>query len=148
MAAITVEKSGISTEVRSPLWMKFSILFLILICSRQSSAADWKLVPTIGLNETYTDNVRLLGSGKEEHAYITQVSPGITVTATGQRLKLQANYVMQNSYYSGVTNETKTNHLLRANANAALLQNLFFLDGNASITQQNLTPFGQVADND
>lgn len=148
MAAITVEKSGISIEVRSPLWMKFSILFLILICSRQSSAADWKLVPTIGLNETYTDNVRLLGSGKEERAYITQVSPGITVTATGQRLKLQANYVMQNSYYSGVTNETKTNHLLRANANAALLQNLFFLDGNASITQQNLTPFGQVADND
>lgn len=147
MAATTVENPGVLIELRSP-WFRSAVAALLLASSGQSIAADWKLVPTIGLNETYTDNVRLSADGKQESAYITQVSPGLTINATGQRLKLQANYVMQNSYYSGDTNETKTNHLLRSNANVAFVQNLFFLDANANITQQNLTPFGQVTDND
>ncbi len=127
----------------------FSALFLAVAGFETASvqAADWKLVPTINLTETHTDNVRLLADDRAESANITQISPGITIIGNGQRLKLQANYVMQNSYYSGVTSETKINHLLHANANIAFIQNLLFLDSNASITQQNMTPFGQVTDN-
>ncbi len=53
---------------------------------------------------------------------------------------------MQNSYYSGDTNETRTNHLLHANTNLAFVENLLFVEGKASIAQHNLTPFGQVAE--
>lgn len=145
MVAITVESPGTLTDMRPfSFWFTLFISFFGVGYLSNADAADWKLVPSIGLTETYTDNVRLLGAGKEESAYVTQLSPGVAVTANGQRLKLQANYVMQNSYFSGLTNETKTNHLLHANANVFLVQDLFFLDGNASITQQNLTPFGQV----
>lgn len=150
MVNTTVDRYLVISE-RRPAYCRIlsSLLFFAFVCcvNLNAAAADWKLIPTISLTETHTDNVRLLADGKEESANITQVSPGITITSTGQRLKLQANYVMQNSYYSGVTNETKTNHLLRANANIAFVKDLLFLDGNASMTQQNLTPFGQVTDN-
>lgn len=147
----------------------FLVAFLILVAGANAGAADlkstegvfasesklganadtafWKLVPTIDLSETYSDNVRLFSAGKEESATITQISPGLTITANGQRLKLNLNYVMQNSYYSGVTNESKTNHLLHANTNLAFVQNLLFVDGIASRVQRNLTPFGQVTEN-
>lgn len=126
---------------------KSSVISVLFFTAGSAAAADWKLVPTIGVTETYTDNVRLAKEGTEQSAFVTQFSPSLTVMATGQRLKLQANYVLQNSYYSGSTSETKTNHLLSANAQAALIQDLFFLDGNANISQQNLSPFGQVSEN-
>ena len=149
--ANTTAKSRVATsDVQAVQFQIFCAIFFIVFMFGGwpvAQAADWKFVPTIGLTETYTDNVRLLTDGKNESANITQISPGINITANGQRLKFQANYVLQNSYYSGVTSESKTNHLLHSNAFLAFVENLFFVDGNANITQQNLTPFGQVSDN-
>lgn len=149
MAATTVEKPEVLKSIGTIFFLIVStIAFFLLVFSPHAHAAYWKLTPTIAMAETYTDNVKLKGPGAEQHATITQLSPGLTIAATGQRLKMQLNYVLQNSYYSGLNNEQTTNHLLRANAKAALAKDLFFLDGSASVTQQNLSPFGQVADND
>jgi uncharacterized protein (PEP-CTERM system associated) len=150
MANITVDSHAILFKFRtfhSGVFFTISLLILISLNSFNANAADWKFVPTVNLTETHTDNVRLLPGDKAESAYITQVSPGIAITANGQRLKVKADYVMENSYYSGITSETRTNHLLHANTNFTFLENLLFWDGKASITQQYLTPFGQVSDN-
>lgn len=148
MAATTVEKPEV-LKSGSVIFFRIAstISFFAFVFSPLAHAADWKLTPTVELTETYTDNVRLKGQGAEQQASITQLSPGLTLAATGPRLKFQFNYVMQNTYYSGVNNEKATNHLLHANGSAALVQDLFFLDVNADVTQQNLTPFGQVTDN-
>lgn len=148
MAATTVEEPEVSKELSVISFLIAATCFLFaLVFSPGARAAEWKLTPTIELTETYTDNVRLKGKGAEQQASITQLSPGVTIAATGQRLKLQFNYILQNSYYSGLNNEKTTNHLLHANAYATLAQDLFFLDANANVTQQNLNPFGQVAEN-
>ena len=150
MVNTTANSSVVTSDVRVAHFQICFAIFLVIFvvgCLSNAQAAEWKFVPTIGLTETHTDNVRLVIDGKNEGANITQISPGFTISANGQRLKLQANYVLQSSYYSGVTSETKNNHLLRANANIAFVERLFFIDGNANITQQNLTPFGQVTDN-
>lgn len=147
MVATTAENLGVFKYVRIVWYGVVFVSSLFLFAAETAMAAEWKLIPSLDLTETYSDNVRLAINGAEQSAYITQVSPGFAVTASGQRLKLQANYIMQNSYYSGVNNETTINHLLHANANAVLIQDIFFLDGNASITQQNMSPFGQVAEN-
>lgn len=150
MANTTVKSRVVTSDLRATHFQKFfAIFFVILVFGGLSNvrAAEWKFIPTVGLAETHTDNVRLMVDGKNESANITQISPGLAVTANGQRIKLKADYVLQNSYYSGVTSETKTNHFLRANATISFVKNLFFIDGNANITQQNLTPFGQVSDN-
>ena len=147
MVATTAENLGVFKYVRIVTGSVVLITSFFVLTAANAIAADWKLVPSINLTETYSDNVKLAVNGAEQSAYITQISPSFSVTASGQRLKLQANYVMQNSYYSGINNEAKTNHLLQANANASLIQDLFFLEGNANITQQNLSPFGQVVEN-
>ncbi|MFZ6748719.1 TIGR03016 family PEP-CTERM system-associated outer membrane protein [Undibacterium sp. Ren11W] len=142
MDATTAKNFSVFRNVRC------SAVFIIsIITAANALAADWKFVPTLDFTETFSDNYKLTKTGTEENAFITQIIPGILINATGHRLKFQTTYHLQNTHYSGSNNDSKTDHLLSANANAVLSDDLFFLDANANITQQNLSPFGQVTNN-
>lgn len=145
MDATTAKNLGVFRSNKNANLSAFTMM--LFFAGGNVLAADWKFVPTIDFTETYSDNVKLTKKGMEESAYISQLIPGFLISATGPRLKFQTKYQLQNSYYSGSNSDTKTNHLLYANANAVLKEDLFFLDANANITQQNLSPFGQVTDN-
>lgn len=120
---------------------------MLLVCSH-AGAAEWKITPSLALLETYTDNVKLAPPGLEKSDFITQINPGISLTGTSSHLKLNASYQMQNLIYAEESSQNTLNHLLNANANAELVDDLFFLDGRAAISQQNISLLGpQAADN-
>lgn len=119
-----------------------------ILLSPHSNAAEWKIVPSINLRETYTDNVNLSPQGTKKTDFITEISPGISVTGSGPGLKVQAAYVMQNVLYANNSSNNATHHQLNADMNAELVNNLFFLDGNASISRQNISAFGAQSNRD
>ena len=119
----------------------------ILIFPAYSVAADWKIAPRLTLLETYTDNVTLAPRGNEIGDFITQINPGVTLTGTGARLKVNANYTMQNLFYANQSNRNTTMHQLSSGANATLIKNLFFLDSTANISQQNISLLGPLTTN-
>ncbi|GAO34852.1 hypothetical protein SCT_0232 [Sulfuricella sp. T08] len=124
-----------------------SIATAMLLVYSHTGAAEWKATPSLNLKETYTDNVRLAPPGHEKSEFITQINPGISLTGTGPHLKLNASYGMQNLVYAEESSQNTMNHMLNANANAELVDNLFFLDGRAAISQQNISLLGpQAAD--
>lgn len=109
------------------------------------SAAQWLIVPTLSVAETYTDNVRLAPAGSERSDFVTQVTPGVSVSATGPRLRLSAAYSPQFLYRAN--EETKdVFHQLNATGNAELVQQLLFVDATASVFQANASLFGPQAD--
>ena len=110
-------------------------------------AADWKITPTLNVRETYSDNAGFSSSGGDNGDFITEINPGISVSGTGARLKLNASYTMQNIFYANGTNDNRISNQLNASANAELLKEHFFLDGSASVSQQNISPFGAQATN-
>ena len=118
---------------------------IILTCPVYSVAADWKIVPRLNLIETYTDNVTLAVRGSEKSDFITQINPGISLIGTGARLKVNANYTMQNLFYANGSDSNRTVHQLRAGENAELIKNFLFLDSNANISQQNISLLGPLA---
>lgn len=125
-----------------------SIATAMLLVYSHAGAAEWKITPSLDLKETYTDNVKLAAPGLEKSEFITQINPGISLTGTSSHLKLNANYVMQNLVYAEESSQNTMNHMLNANANAELIDNLLFLDGRAAISQQNISLLGpQAADN-
>jgi len=68
-------------------------------------AAKWEIVPTLSVGETYTDNVSLTPDAVRQGAWVTQVSPGIAIAATGARLRFNAAYAPEVIYYArGQTN--------------------------------------------
>ncbi len=120
----------------------------LLILPPCAAAAEWKIAPTLDLKESYTDNVKLAMDGAEKSDFVTQISPGISVTGTGPGLKFNMHYVMQNLAYAREKDKNTTAHQLDGHTHAELLKNLFFLDGAASIKQQNISAFGpQAVDN-
>lgn len=127
------------------VWVSASAALLV---SPYSNAASWKIEPSLNLSESYTDNVNLASSGAKKDDFITQVNPGISIVGTGSHLKAKLNYTMQNLARSRGGNSIDTNHQLNADAKAELVDHLFFLDGKAAISQQNISSFGaQPVDN-
>lgn len=120
----------------------------LLLLSFSTHAADWKITPSLDLKETYTDNVKLASSGNEETDFITQINPGIAVSGTGSHLKLNGRYTMQNLFYLNDSRPSTIRHQLNADGNIELLDDFFFVDAKASISQQNISAFGpQSTDN-
>jgi len=153
-AAYLILITDITTIIKHQFVARLSISIMCLIAtvmllhSQHVVAAVWSTTPSLNLKETYSDNVALAPPGSERSDWITEINPGITSTGTGSHLNVHLTYIMQNLFYAKDSSQSKTNHLLGAGANAELVDEFLFLDGNASISQQNVSLFGpQAADN-
>jgi uncharacterized protein (PEP-CTERM system associated) len=119
-----------------------------LMSSPYAAAADWRFTPTLDLRETYSDNVRLSPRSSRESDFITDIAPGILATHENRGLKFRAKYALHGLHYADHSDGNTIYHELDAFANAELIDNLFFVDGTASVNQQNTSVLGpQPIDN-
>jgi uncharacterized protein (PEP-CTERM system associated) len=147
VTAIMTEVSKNNVFHKFPYKIVQTVTTILLMCPAYSTAADWKIVPRLTLIETYTDNVTLAERGHEKSDFITQINPGISLSGTGARLKVNVNYTMQNLFYANESNRNRTVHQLNAKENAELIKNFFFLDSSANISQQNISLLGPLTTN-
>lgn len=72
----------------------------------------------------------------------------MSMSGLGPRFTLRMDYTMNNLFYAENSNLTRTRHQLNALGTAELIEDLFFVDGRAAMTQQNLSLTGpQSLDN-
>ena len=122
-------------------------IFFILFYQTNLWAGNWQIDPSLTIKETYSDNIRLASSGNEKGAFVTEVTPGISVVGNTARNKVNLNYRLQNLFNSGGNEEHDLNHQLQFDSNSELLRNSLFLDLSGSISQQNATNFRSANDN-
>jgi uncharacterized protein (PEP-CTERM system associated) len=109
------------------------------------SQRSWEIVPTLLVEETYTDNVRLGPSGSERGDWVTRLKPGVSVNGTGARLRFNVTYVADVvSRAQEGTNDIF--HYLNARGDAELVRQLLFVDARASVSQQNVSLLGPQAE--
>jgi uncharacterized protein (PEP-CTERM system associated) len=147
----------ILTTIKPPSWQGGHKLSSILapafalaavMIPRYASAAEWRVTPSLAVRETYTDNVRLTSSEKARSDFITDISPGISVTGTSPRLKLRASYAPHYIKYLNDPQGSTLAQRFEGSTNAELVEQLFYFDGTASVGQQNISPLGpQPVDN-
>jgi uncharacterized protein (PEP-CTERM system associated) len=109
-----------------------------------AAQAAWQFSPTLGVRETYTDNVNLQTRELAESRWITELSPGFNLTNVTPRFSLRMDYQLSLYAYSG-TRPANTQHnqnRLAADTKARLLEELLFLDATASVSQQASSAFG------
>ena len=107
-----------------------------------ASAGDWKFQAYGSARATLTDNANLAPSGQEKGDAIISVTPGISAIRQGARLKVNVNYAPTGIVYVEGTNSNRFFNTLSALANLEAVENFFFIDARASISQQFLSPFG------
>lgn len=115
----------------------------LVLLSESSHAAQWVIVPSIGLRETYSDNIALAPASSAKSEWVTELVPGISAQANGPRFKLNAIYAVHLLDYRNVTTPApRSLHEGNVLANGEVIRNLFFVDAEASVTQQNILSFG------
>ena len=130
-------------DVRSNLKRLLSMsVALPALLSCPAWAAKWDIVPTLSVAETYTDNVSLAPNALKQSDWVTQVTPGISMTATGARLKFNASYNPQITYYAQGSQGNQIYQQLNATGNAELTEKLLFVDAGANVSQQNVSLLG------
>jgi len=105
-------------------------------------ASEWTVKPSLSLTENYSDNIRHAPRGNEQSDWITQISPGLNLTGAGPKLTFSTVYQMQNLFYAKNRQSDSTRHSLSTNTHTELINNQLFLDGIASVSQQNTGTLG------
>lgn len=103
--------------------------------SFNAHAANWRVIPTIELTEIYTDNVNL-DSSFSQSDFVTNISPRIDITGNGNRLATSLNYSPNYFFYPGSDDQHDLRHNLRASLNGELIEDAFFIESSANISQQ------------
>jgi uncharacterized protein (PEP-CTERM system associated) len=117
---------------------------LALLSLAPASRADWKFTPAFEVRETYTDNVALRANA--EANWVTELAPSFKLDHTGPRLQMSASYSRRFYEYAdknigGTYGATQD---LNAVAKANVINELLFIDANASIGQRDASAFGPL----
>lgn len=135
----------LTTPSSLPLAAPVAMLAMLLAPAAQ---AQWKVVPSVDLRETYSDNVRLEPADSAHSQFVTELSPSLTIANESPRLKLHATAASHLYAYSEQLDGTnRSTSELRGDARATLIGDLLYLDGAASIGQQAISAFGPQVNN-
>jgi uncharacterized protein (PEP-CTERM system associated) len=119
---------------------------LFALLAGSSWAAKWDIVPTLSLVETYTDNVSLTRDAAKQSDWVTQVIPGISIAATGDRLRFIASYTPELTYYAHGKAEDQIYQRGNLAGNAELAKQLLFVDVGGNVDQYNVSLQGPITD--
>jgi len=116
--------------------------FYLLVClliAFPAWSGDWKFTSGIALSERYSDNVDLEANGQADSDWITEISPRISMSRSGGRVKANVDYSLQGLLYANDSNQNDVRHNLNGRATAELARDFFFIDATARISHQLLS---------
>ena len=106
--------------------------------------SNWVVTPSLRLAETYTDNVFLSPNGLQQSDWVTQVTPGISVTANGPQLRLYATYTPEIFHYAETERDDKLFHRGNAVGTLQLTDRLLYLEAGARVDQYDTSLQGPI----
>lgn len=125
--------AGMANTARSS---NVGLLLLACLISTATWAGDWKFASGVTLSERYSDNVNLGVSGSERSEWVTEIAPRISVRRDGARIKANVDYTLQGLLYANDGDSNKIRHNLNGRASAELVEEWFFLDATARMSQE------------
>ncbi len=109
-------------------------------------AAQWRVNSGMNVSERYSDNDNLSATDKKSK-FVTVVSPDISLAGSGGG-KVDYDVLAALSHNESSDGEDSTNPRLSANANAELIDQVFFFDVSSVINQNLVDPFRSSGDDD
>ena len=98
----------------------------------------------IGLTATLSDNVNLSSGSNKEADFYTIISPSIGMTYDGPRLTFTGTYSPSAVVYANNSDFNSLYNSLSAAGTLTAIDNFFYIDASASISQQYLSGFAPV----
>jgi uncharacterized protein (PEP-CTERM system associated) len=112
-----------------------------LLAVAPALAAEWNPFLSLGGQATLSDNV-FLSSSNTQTGLILRVTPSIGVNRDGARLKVKFRYTPSLVAYVPATSGGSVFNELNGTASLEAVENFFFIDARATMTQTFASPFG------
>jgi uncharacterized protein (PEP-CTERM system associated) len=113
-------------------------------CAASVAYADtWLLVPSIGIEETLTNNVNLQPAESRKADLVTQITPGFSFVGSSAHSSVSGSVSAPILLYARTGSENNAVlPFVNIFGSAELVERFFFVEGSANVSQQYLTPFG------
>ncbi len=108
-----------------------------------TAQSTWRIVPTLGADVTFTNNVNLSSRETRESDAVFLLSPGFSVDYRGSRANLQGSVAVPVALYArtgDANNRAYPSVALRGELEA--VEDHFFIDASANVSQTYFSPFG------
>ncbi len=107
-------------------------------------AAEWVVSPFLEAEQTFTDNVEASETDREADT-LTTVTGGVGITGTGARLQFDLRYAVSWDQVWLKDDESGMRHNLLGDAASELIEDFFFVDAGAAVSQRDISTAGPVA---
>lgn len=111
-----------------------------------SGGRGFYITPTLTATATLTNNVNLSDTNKKSDL-ILALSPGVQIGGQSGRVRGFLNYALTANFHARSDQSSSFDNSLAASVTAEAIQNWLFIDANASISQQFISPFGNQSPN-
>lgn len=118
---------------------------VVLVTPAGIAGEYWQATPSLSFKQMFSDNLTLSNQVKKS-GFVTELSPGLSISALTARNRFNLNYRLQGLYNVG-SDQIDTYHQLQMSALSQLIQNQFFLQTSGSISQQNISNANIATDN-
>ena len=105
-------------------------------------AGDFRLTPSITVEQAVTDNARQQSPGQRQADTFTRILPGVSMNGAGGRLNFNLGYNLRQTLYVDNDDLDSTSHFLNFTGNAELIDDMVFFDARASITEATILNTG------
>jgi uncharacterized protein (PEP-CTERM system associated) len=114
-----------------------------MVFAASAQAETWRFEPSIGVEETLTNNVNLAPNDTRRGDLVTQLTPGFSVVEAGAHTSLSGFVALPILLYARTGAENnKVEPQVSLLGSWEVVDRLFFVESAVSVTQQYLTPFG------
>ncbi|MBI5256427.1 MAG: TIGR03016 family PEP-CTERM system-associated outer membrane protein [Burkholderiales bacterium] len=101
----------------------------------------WSVAPSLAITQTFTDNVRLNDAAKRSDA-VTVLTAGLSLSGRSARVQGTLDYQLAGSMHARESSTNGTANSLRAALKSEWIDNVFFVDAGANISQSLISAFG------
>jgi uncharacterized protein (PEP-CTERM system associated) len=115
---------------------------LIFSLALPAHAGRWRTAKGLTINSDTSSNIGL-NSVERERDTVIRIRPSLSASRQGGRGSLRFSYGPSVNYYVGGTQSNRIRHRLRANGNAELIKEIFFLRMSATADQRLIDPAGR-----
>jgi uncharacterized protein (PEP-CTERM system associated) len=129
--------------------LRLTPLALAALLLSTDCRAEWKVIPTLQVRESYSDNVGNQADDQARGSFINEAAPSLSVTGIGPRLKFDGSAEWRKYAYSNTDtpNVRNSDRRYQATAEATAVKELLYVDASANGSRQAVSAFGPVPNN-
>ena len=124
-----------------------AVAALCALAAPVAHAQTWRILPSVSLESTLTDNVNLAPSGERKSDWINQITPSIGFTETGAHTRLSGSVSLPMLIYARTSSNNYVAPTADVSGTLEAVDKFLFVDASASVSQQYLNPFGPRPNN-